>query len=123
MTYLEAVPAGVLEEHRIVAGLVGHWALDVLRAGSLCDFRQPIDLAVALGPKGDPVLVGDVISGLGHSKEFGDFAVCGFVRHPTLDPRIARKAQGRQEHFIERSYVRESRCSQVDVIITSAHDL
>jgi len=96
MAYLQSVAAGILKEYCVVSWLVLHRTFDVASPGTPRDFCQPFNLALALRPKSNPVLVRDMAVGLGYPEELGDVIVRGLELQPALDPGVSTEAQSGQ---------------------------
>ncbi len=75
VAYLQTIAAGVLQEDRVITGFVGHGSLHIAVSATLSDCRQQFHLPHASGPKGNPVLVGDVTRTLRHPEKLRDVAV------------------------------------------------
>src|SRR5262245_48032430 len=91
-TYLQSVPARILEEYYIVTSLVLHLPFNIASTGLPSDFCQPVNLARALRPKGNPVLIGKMTGRFGHTEELGDVGVRCLELQPPFDTNVASEA-------------------------------
>ena len=93
ITYLQSVSAGILEEDCIVTSLVLHRPFNIASTGLPSDFCQPVNLARAFRPKGNPVLIGNMTARFGYTEELGDVGVRCLELQPAFDTDVASEAQ------------------------------
>src|SRR5215217_7763859 len=110
MADFQTIAAGIFEEYRIVArSLVITGSFHILGTGPDRDLCQPLYLAVAVCPEGDPALVGDMLRRLSDTEKFrSTVRPSRFILQPTFDADVACEAQGRQEPLIEGAYLSQT---------------
>lgn len=118
---LKAIPAWIFKENGIVSWLIVKRPLDMAGAGTCRHFRETVNLAHALGPEGDPSLVGDMVRSLCDAEKLCDASVPRLKLQPAFDRGIACESKRRQERLIKRPYFGKATHSEINVIETTPH--
>lgn len=118
--HFEAVAAGILEKHRVVAGTVFGAqlrALDVACARALQDRAKRVDRFAAVAPEGDPRLVRHVLAVLSEIDALGPRMIADrIVADVVLADETRRETQRRQNRAVEFIRLREIADAQVNVV-------
>src|SRR5262245_39880828 len=123
VAYLQEVATRVFEKDGVIGFILPSGTFDVPRARTSGNHSEPIDLHGTFRPERDAVLIWHVSGRFGDAEKLCWSVIRrrGCVIDPIRNFRFPRKAERRQQHFVEGTRLRKIADAEIDVVVEEKH--